>query len=76
MGCSYLGRKEGDLHCQGPSKPARAFAFTELEGKNTLLSAVLPGRIQDGSQGMQLCVRTGDLQEASVHNKVSAEAAE
>lgn len=74
MGCSYLGRKEGDLHCQDPSKPARAFAFTELEGKNTLLSGVLPGRVQDGSHGM-LHVRAGDLQEASVHN-YSAETAE
>lgn len=55
------GRKEGDLHCQGPSRPARAFAFIELEGKNTLLSAVLPGRGQDGSQGPQLHVRAGDL---------------
>lgn len=76
MGCSCLGRKEGDLHCQGPSKPARAFAFTELEGKNTLISSVLPGRVQDRSQGVQLHMRAGDLQEASVHNKASAETAE
>lgn len=76
MGCSYLGLKEGDLHCQGPSRPARAFAFTELEDKNTFFSAVLPGRVEDGSQGMQLHVRAGDLEEASVHNKVSAETAD
>lgn len=73
VGCSYVGRKEGDLHCQGPSKHARTFPLTELDGKNTLLSAVLPGRVQDGSQGMQLHVRAGDLQEASVHNKASAD---
>jgi len=53
-GCSCPGRKEEDLHCEGPSKPARALACTGLEGKNTLLSAVLPGRVQSGSQGIQL----------------------
>ena len=74
-GCSYLGRKEGDLHCESPSKPARALAFIGLEGKNTLLSAVLPGRLQDGSQGMQLHVRAGDLQDASVHSETFAETA-
>lgn len=73
MGCSYLGRKEGDLHCEDPSKPAWALAFFGLEGKNTLLSALLPGRLQDGSQRMQLHVKAGDLQDTSVHSEAFAD---
>lgn len=44
-GCSCLGRKDGDLHCDGPSKPVWTLAFTRLEGKNTLLGAGLVGRM-------------------------------
>lgn len=68
--------RKGTYTVRVPSKPARAFAFTELEGKNTLISAVLPGRVQDRSQGLQFHVRARDPQEASVHNKASAETAE
>lgn len=75
MGCSYLSRKEGDLHCHRvPANLPGPLPSLNLRAK--ILSAVLPGRVQDGSQGVQLHVRTGDLQEASVPNKASAETAE
>lgn len=62
MGCTYLGSREEDLHCKGSSRSAWALVFTGVVGKNTLLSAMLPGRVQDGSQSVQLHVSAGDLQ--------------
>lgn len=46
-------RVPANLHGPWPS--------LDLRGKILCFQAVLPGRVQDGSQGMQLHVRAGDL---------------